>query len=68
MKKLSVLVPSYNFEKYIIECVDSIYRQQTNFEFDVIVRDDCSTDNTNEKLIYLQKKYPSLIVLDGSKN
>jgi glycosyltransferase involved in cell wall biosynthesis len=68
MKKLTVLVPSYNFANYIIECIDSIYRQQTNFDFDVIVRDDCSIDNTNEKLIYLQKKYPSLIVLDGSKN
>ena len=68
MKKLSVLVPSYNFGKYIIDCVDSIFKQKTNFEFDVILRDDNSTDDTLEKLKILNNKYPNLIILDGSVN
>ena len=68
MKKLSVLVPSYNFGEFIIDCVDSIYKQETNFDFDVILRDDNSSDNTKEKLEILKQKYPNLIVLDGSKN
>lgn len=67
-KKLSVLVPSYNFGDYIIDCIDSIYKQKTNFEFDVIVRDDNSTDDTIQKLQMLKYKYPSLIILDGSIN
>jgi len=67
-KKLTVLVPSYNFGDYIVDCIDSIFRQKTNFEFDVIVRDDNSTDDTFYKLQMLKTKYPSLIVLDGSVN
>lgn len=67
-KKLTVLVPSYNFGDYIIDCIDSIYKQKTNFEFDVIVRDDNSTDDTFNKLQILKTKYPSLKVLDGSVN
>lgn len=44
-KKLSILVPSYNVEKYVIECLESIETQLTN-ECEVIVYDDASTDNT----------------------
>jgi glycosyltransferase involved in cell wall biosynthesis len=68
MKKLSVLVPAYNFGNYISECIDSIYKQKTNFEFDVIVRDDNSTDHTISVLNDLKIKYPNLIILDGSTN
>jgi glycosyltransferase involved in cell wall biosynthesis len=68
MKKLSVLVPSYNFGEFITDCIDSIYKQKTNFEFDVIVRDDNSNDNTNEKLESLKEKYPNITILDGSVN
>lgn len=42
---ISVIIPLYNTEKYIGECLDSILAQTfTNFE--VIVVDDCSTDNS----------------------
>jgi glycosyltransferase involved in cell wall biosynthesis len=68
MKKLSVLVPTYNFAEYIEDCVDSIYKQKTNFDFDVILRDDDSQDNTNDVLKILKIKYPNLIILDGSEN
>lgn len=68
MKKLSVIVPSFNFEFYIVDCVESIFKQKTNFEFDVIVRDDGSKDDTKKKLEFLKLKYPTLIILDGSKN
>jgi glycosyltransferase involved in cell wall biosynthesis len=68
MKKLSVLVPSYNFGKYIVDCIDSIFKQKTNFEFDVIVRDDGSTDDIQQKLLFLKTKYPNLIILNGDEN
>ena len=35
----------YNAEKYIVECLDSILAQ-TFTDFEVIVVDDCSTDNS----------------------
>ncbi len=42
---ISVIIPMYNTEKYIGECLDSILAQ-TFTDFEVIVVDDCSTDNS----------------------
>ena len=42
---ISVIIPMYNAEKYIGECLDSILAQ-TFTDFEVIVVDDCSTDNS----------------------
>jgi glycosyltransferase involved in cell wall biosynthesis len=68
-KILSVIVPAYKFSKYIEKCIDSIYSQRTDFDFDVIVRDDFSNDGTAEILDKMKKeKYPDLIILEGSKN
>jgi len=44
--QLSVLVVSYNHEKYIKECIDSIISQDTPFEYEIVVTDDCSNDST----------------------
>jgi len=42
---VSVLVPSYNHEKYIIECISSILKQNyCNYE--LLIRDDASSDET----------------------
>ena len=43
--KISVIVPLYNAEKYIAECLDSLLAQ-TFTDFEVIVVDDCSTDSS----------------------
>ena len=45
---LSVLMISYNHEKYISEALLSVLMQQTNFSFEVILSDDCSIDQTDE--------------------
>ncbi len=42
---LSIIIPVYNGEKYIVKCLDSIFNQE-NIDFEVIVVDDKSTDNT----------------------
>lgn len=44
--KLSILVVTYNQEKYIGQCLDSILSQKVTFDYDIIVADDSSTDNT----------------------
>lgn len=44
--KISVIIPMYNVEKYIGECLDSLLAQ-TFKEFEVIVVDDCSTDGSS---------------------
>lgn len=47
MARLTVLMPAYNVGKYIAEAIDSIL-QQTFTDFELLVIDDCSTDNTAE--------------------
>lgn len=47
MKKLAVLLPTYNAALYIKESIDSILNQ-TFSDFDLYIYDDCSTDNTEE--------------------
>ena len=42
---ISVIVPMYNVEKYVGECLDSLL-EQTFQDFEVIAIDDCSTDNS----------------------
>ena len=52
MPKLSIIIPAYNAEKYINECIDSILRNSQNSlnQTEIIVINDGSTDNTLEKL------------------
>ena len=44
---ISIIIPMYNVEKYIVECLDSILAQ-TFDDYEVIAVDDCSTDKTCE--------------------
>ena len=44
--KLSVFVVTYNQEQYIRQCLDSIVMQRVNFEYEVIIGEDCSSDKT----------------------
>ncbi|MCU7995607.1 glycosyltransferase [Shewanella glacialipiscicola] len=61
--KLSVCVVTYNQDKYIEQCLMSIIEQKTDFDFEIIVGDDCSTDNTARIVHSLCEKYPTLIKL-----
>lgn len=59
--KVSVCVVTYNQEKYIAKCLQSILDQETDFDFDVIVSDDCSKDKTREIINSFAEKYPEKI-------
>lgn len=66
---VNVCVITYNHGKYISKCLSSMVSQKTNFDFKIIIRDDCSTDDTLEIINDFKDKYPDLIeVLDSSEN
>lgn len=58
---LTVVTTSYNHEKFIEKCIQSIVSQKTNFKFELVISDDCSTDNTRAIIKKYQKKYPDII-------
>ncbi|MDO5604916.1 MAG: glycosyltransferase family 2 protein [Paracoccus sp. (in: a-proteobacteria)] len=47
--KLSILIPTYNVEAYVIECLQSIDAQMTD-ACEIIVYDDCSSDSTVQRV------------------
>ena len=58
---VSVVVLTYNHENFIAQALDSIISQERNFPIEVLVNDDCSTDNTAEIVKQYQQKYPDII-------
>ncbi len=60
--KVSVCLVTYNQDKYIDECLKSIVAQETDFMFEVIVADDCSTDGTREIIKKYAAEYPNIVV------
>lgn len=61
MPKVSVCVVSYNQKLFIEECLESLIRQDVDFEFEIIVSDDCSTDGTRLIVENYVRRYPGLI-------
>lgn len=55
--RFSVIVPVYNVEKYIVKCLDSII-SQTNQDFELIVVNDGTKDNSQKIIDEYVKKYP----------
>ncbi|WP_295674848.1 glycosyltransferase family 2 protein [uncultured Mucilaginibacter sp.] len=68
MSSISFFLPAYNCSLTIEESVDSI--MVTNFTDgdEVIIVNDCSTDNTTEVLNKLKQKYPVITVIDHQRN
>lgn len=59
--KVTVCVITYNQEHYIRECLQSLVTQQTDFDFEVIVGDDCSTDRTRAIVQEFVDRYPHIV-------
>jgi glycosyltransferase involved in cell wall biosynthesis len=60
---VSVVIPSYNRANTVSQTIDSIINQQCDFSFEIIIGDDCSTDNARGVLLEYQVKYPEKIKL-----
>jgi RimJ/RimL family protein N-acetyltransferase/glycosyltransferase involved in cell wall biosynthesis len=55
---VSVFVMAYNQEQFIAQALEGIIMQKTNFDFDIVVGEDCSTDNTRNIVLEYANKYP----------
>jgi glycosyltransferase involved in cell wall biosynthesis len=66
--KLSVCVVTYNHEKFITDCVESIVAQELEHAFEVLVGDDCSTDATPVILRDLAQRDDRIRIVSRPKN
>lgn len=69
MLKLSIIIPFYNVERYIAQCLDSVYHQDIpEEEYEVICVNDGSSDNSRDIVIEYQQKYKKLILVEHEHN
>lgn len=66
--KVSVIMLAYNHGKYIADAMESVVKQKTNFPFELIIGEDCSTDNTLEIIKKYQEKYKNIHLISDEKN
>ena len=58
---VSVHMITYNHEPFIRQAIEGVMMQKTDFEFELVIGEDCSTDKTREICFEYQKKYPDKI-------
>ena len=69
MLKLSFILPCYNVERYIADCLNSIYAQGLpEDEFEVICVNDCSTDGTRKIIVEYEALHSNLTLIDHTEN
>jgi len=66
---VSVAIVSYNLERWLARAIDSALTQRTDFSFEVVIGDDCSTDSTLVIARSYQERFPGIVrVLEREKN
>ena len=61
--KLSIIIPMYNVEQHLKECVNSVIRQNLPFEFEIIMVNDGSTDGSLEKATEIGAGIPQIKII-----
>lgn len=67
MFTISVIIPNYNNEKYLNKCLDSVLSQTYPIS-EIVVYDDCSTDQSRKILNKYESSYKNIHVIYGEKN
>ena len=67
MPKVSIIIPVYNVERYLRECLDSVVGQ-TMTDIEMICIEDCSTDHSWEILQEYVQREPRMILLRNERN
>ena len=66
-KEVSIIIPAYNVENYIDDCLESVLNQ-TYKDYEIIIVNDGSTDSTLDILRKYEKKYEFIKVIDNSNH
>ena len=61
--KVSILTITYNQEKFIGQTIESALMQETDFDFEIVIGEDCSTDHTREIILDYKRRFPDKIRL-----
>lgn len=61
--KVSVCIVTYNHERFIAQAVESALMQDTDFDYEIVIGEDCSTDGTRAILLELRDRHPDKIRL-----
>lgn len=65
---VSVCMTTYNHEKYISQAIESVLCQRTTFSFEVVIGEDCSTDNTLAICRQYEAQHPDIVRLITSEH
>lgn len=65
---VSVCTITYNHADYIRKCIDSVLAQEHDFKIEMIIGEDCSTDETGKIVQDYAQKYPDIIRIVTSEN
>jgi glycosyltransferase involved in cell wall biosynthesis len=60
--KLSVAMVAYNHERFIGQAIESVLAQKVNFDYEIVIGEDCCTDGTRAVILDFQRRYPERIV------
>ena len=63
VREVSIIIPCFNVEKYIEKCIKSLISQLNNYNFEIILVDDFSTDNTLEKITSISERFKNIIII-----
>jgi glycosyltransferase involved in cell wall biosynthesis len=61
--KVSVAMITYNHEAFVAQAIESVLMQKTDFDFELVIGDDCSTDKTRGVITEFTNRYPDKIRL-----
>ncbi len=61
MPLVSVAVITYNMEQYLRQLLDSILEQEVDFEYEIVIDDDCSPDSSRDIIKEYQMRYPGIV-------
>ncbi len=59
--KVSVLMLTYNHERYLAQAIEGVLMQRTHFPYELVIAEDCSTDRTRDVIRQYWEKYPDRI-------